>query len=130
MGPVAKEVASRISRVRTWSDIPKRDPVEGALLTYLKLRQAGYPELRLRSTGSYMWCEVKDGGTWWLVDLRALREPELGPPVQSITHARDLRYRNLKRSFTDPAEYAQAHERSLPMTYDEYRILAQTLPPL
>ena len=122
--PTISTMVKRIKRIDPWNTVVSMSPYDSALIVYFKFKQKGLENVRMATTHSHAWVEFEFDNNWYIIDVSAVNNKELGEPIKFKRDVDSPVYKNLVRYFDDVDSYIETYDDKLSFEKDEAKIEA------
>jgi len=123
-------ILKRLKRIDPNRTVAGMDPHQAALISFFKLKQSGFKELRIGSNSIHAWVEFEYDKKWWIFDPVAVKDRSLGLPVKKKSDTEEIQYSTLSRYYSNVDDYIETWNNSIDYTKDECKIAAMDDPGL
>jgi len=120
----------RVKYIEPNKTVAGMDPHQAALISYFKLKQGGFENLKLGVSAMHAWVEFEYQEKWWIFDPVAVKKKELGLPIKRKLDTEEPQYSSLSRYYTDVDRYIEIYTNYIDLTKDECKIAAMEDPGL
>lgn len=117
-------LSKRIKRLDPSYGVQSMDYHNCTYVTYFKLKQSGFNDLKIICTNSHAWVEFLYNDEWWIFDPIAIRELKLGNPIKRKKFVSEDEYKTFGRIFSQIEYYENAYGDKLHFDRDEAKIAA------
>lgn len=117
-------ILKRTKRIDPNRTVAAMDHYQAALVSYYKLKQAGFDKLKIGANSIHAWVEFEYDRKWWIFDPVAVRKRNLGLPVKKKSDTTEVEYSTLTRYFNTVSDYLDVYGKEIDLSPDECKIAA------
>lgn len=123
--PTILTLAKRVKRMDPWNTVVRMDTYDACMVVYYKLKQRGIDsdDLRIAINNKHAWVEFRFADRWYIIDVKAILNPEYGTPIKEKSSADYNFYKLLTRFYTID-EFYKNYSHKIEFTKDEAKVLA------
>lgn len=122
--PTISTMVKRIKRMDPWNTVVSMSCYDSSMIVYFKLKQKGLEDVKIVTTSKHSWVEFEFSNHWYIIDVSAVKNKELGEPIKHVDDANNVMYKQLKSVYTNIDDYIEDFDDELSYDKDEAKIEA------